>query len=299
MGSCITKVSPNKKHQINQYKESINEETVREMEPIKEIEEDEEVESYLEIEDEPYPQNIGAADMIASPENQIQSCSLFGGRSKPLRKSNDLYAKISKFSYQLPDNKTLLNSKYSCPIFTKSIIENKAPTTINHKMNYSESSNETFSYEFVDKFMKTLGQIEFDRSVPLIIDLNGVKHRLDISSASQIFSTDMTGNDRYCQTFCNYRDISIEKCIDIPPNSNVEIQAYQEKLEKVIIPFSAELVIFRRKGKKEFSGESIKKYFKKLNLTLLSVDEHSITIEVNGNLRASISLETVFTVNAI
>jgi hypothetical protein len=148
--------------------------------------------------------------------------------------------------------------------------------------------------------MNIFDNVEIDRSEPLFLTLDTVKHQLEIASSvpNNNFPPLRVKDKRY-RTYTKYSNISVEKCIEIPANSSLQIRAYQERLENVVIPFSAELEISRWKGKQVFTGESIKKYLKKLNLTVTNVNDNSIALQVDGKLTASFNLEVVFTLDSI
>jgi hypothetical protein len=303
MGSSLRKVSPKKKNELSQKEEIIEEEPLQEEKPLKE--KDEEAGSFFEFEDGTHHSNERVSAINDNSGNLVRSRSLFGSVTRKGKKfsskNNDLFAEIKEFQYQLPDNTTISSAQISWPILKKTIIDNKSPVSISHKINYSEIFNEIFCYEFDDKFIETFDEIELDRSVPLTIEVDEAQHLLDMSSVARDFtySSQIEKNDKYCQTYTKNSDISIEKCIQIPANSSVEIHTNKKMIKSLKIPFIAEMVISRRKGKNRFSGESIKKYLKTLDLKSVSVNDFSITTQVNGILIISFGLETLFSVNTL
>jgi hypothetical protein len=310
MGSSLRKVSPKKKNEFSK-EEIIEEETTQEKKPLKEKEKEKEKEeeedagSYFEFEDGTHHSQERVSALNDNPGNLMKSRNLFGSISRKGKKftskNNNLFAEIKEFRYQLPDGETISSAKISWPILKNTKIDNKSPVSISHKINYSEIFNEIFRYEFTDKFIETFEEIEVDRNVPLTIEVDGAEHHLDISLAVRdfVYSSQTENYDKYCQAYTNHSNISIEKCIEIPANSSIEIQTNQKMVKNLKIPFTAELVISRRKGKHRFSGESIKSYLKTMNLTNVSVHDFSITTQVNGILTISFGLETLFSVNTL
>jgi hypothetical protein len=301
MGSSLRKGSPKKKNEFSQQEEVIEQETFQEKKPLKDR--DEETGSFFEFEDGTHHSSERVSALNDNPGNLVRSRSLFGSVTKKGKvfstKNNNILAEIKEFQYQLPDNTTISSAKISWPILKKTKIDNKSPVSISHKINYSEIFNEIFRYEFDDKFIESFDEIELDRSVPLTIEVDGVQHHLDIGLAAREFTTSSQNFDKYCQTYTMHSNISIEKCIEIPANSSVEINTDQKMIRNLKIPFIAELVISRRKGKHRFSGESIKKYLKTLNIKIVDVNDFSVTTQMDGILNISFGLETLFAVNTL